>query len=1445
MNTYLIKDLTVACEVTSEVLRKAVSATGLQGRSKVKTKADRLAFLVSAGVVSITVENGEVSIAYPENDLTLEEVEEVVTKDVVALTPEANMNVFMNLVNQQAALEETMKQDEKQDDEFYFASSLKKAIHTVQDLLLVIGTYDKHLNVEMTDLMLKALNLYGEQGPEKALRALQGYTVENKKGVQVRPFSKIIAHVLANFSLGRRFVLGKRDTIVRPKVSLKSSGLSGSNISWFKETEQRAASIKEVLDTLANAGQTDDARQAEYDELVKQLKETKIVFNGGTKQQLIDGSVNFTTTSESSFTRCSEVEVQEIKLVKEETYTHPLTGVVSVLEYPITRRVTYDLIDIQYVARQANTELLLNNIKHNGFDITNVYGHEGTIHTEYLLATISKQRTMGATYCKKKEGYGRFATARAIHDACGTNFIAFATEKHKDGKTVYALKGEQRFKRAGLEAASTINVPTIRFGNDVKYYESGTWNEITREEGEEKGVYDYVLHGGTHTLRVIKIEVKSVVREGEYLAYNKEEEQIYKLDASVPAYEQKFIANDGANVYFSDSIRNQVSSFVGMDATLIQLRFANSGKGMAMYMNKGERITDLGDVVTLENNTKGNLELSAKRGHKLGLSIANFAKNPKDNEMFELPYQFQSTYSELSAEGYMTLFRRAIEKVEHALTDVDAAMELIGANLDNFNDTFNNLEESGLSEEEIKDAMADRDFTTVLKEAMLKSQKQAFNDAYIKKQLIRFIDKLAGKWMTGGLPVQGAYKFSLQDPLAVLDTLYGYWDGEIEGYEGEDGFTLDIPSHIGTIGAGQALVTVKGEYVSNDVVVNDSVMPYEGKAVFHRNPQYADLEVAHAVCVTSERYEALIAAGGLNNAILYSHYDFNLIRQGRQDCDGDRSAFTTEPILVDYVSQRFDTFPALLDLTISFDKENKPSFVEGCPYANPITNDDVPQIPTHLILSQDKFKVTFTEEQYENPELHEWLTTVEIAWALRNLQQNEIGLLTDSTTLHVDTNTLIANCLAQGKNRFGVSFQSLEQRVSNGMKVNDDQRGGFYAAQHAENLMKTRKLRYAGGWEIDLPKKGGAYKVALRETFLDFYFLEEKMTPIMSFEGPKGKRIQMKPLWFKLKKSCTTGEDVLNGFNEYYWNDGDVEKCEKRRNNHVKSTMDMFLILAVTEYQRLQNQMQLFQQGQNHSYDLLSSISYDTTNAQAIQAILENARKFFNETSKNLMDHYNGEIQKIRDTGSLSAKEKIELIQEVNKARSKAYGENLAFVEAVLANDDVIKNADPVSVGYYAYCIANKDGKSSSSFAWTVAWKFFAQTLEKCATPAAKENRQWSTKAMTKSDNLGGRKATRFSFVVPIESGFTSEQVARTLSVYAQQGKTTVKIERKKKNNTLYVSAFSPKINDYIAVGKIVYKEMIQMFNGVNEAYLEFEAGRISSNGKDTVTIYATSIKTK
>lgn len=1446
--------------ITTQVLGKALTAVKTIGRSKVTTKQARLELLIADGVKTITIDsNGEVSATKTEASI----IDTTFTANVI----EATKQVVIEMVKEEevnqvdlfvAAYDKAFSSVaianvevvDKSKNKYYFLSDFKACIRTADEFFALMARFDKELGTNLTSLMAEAMNKFGSKGVTRALKALNLYAVEGKNGRLIYPYRPVVQAIFDNFDISEFFVMGTRKQIFRPFVDLELE-LKQENhpsIGAFKSILSEIENTKESIEIAQTDGLIEEKARLEKElvELEKRAYTMPLTFIGGTKEDLFtSGSKKFTASAENGFTRCDTVEIVELSTLKETVYTNPLTGEEEVVSVPTYVNITHDLVDIQYVEHNDMNKYLLENVLQNGFTLIDSFGHEKEIKAEFLMASISKQRTLGATFCAVKPGMRPFETAVKIHESRGTSFLNYATKSvNENGEVVYSLKGETHFKRAALEAASSTLVPTIEFGKEIKYYKTGTWEEITREEGEALGVYDYVLHGGTHTMRVIKIEVKAVVKKGEYLVYDKKNEAIKKLNAAWgEKYWQKFIANDGANAFYSESIRRAIFLAFGIDIALLQGRWGNSGKGMGVYMPESEFITTLGDFVVFENNIKGNMEMNAECEGKLQFAICNYAKNPKVNGTMNMPYQFLNGYKDITVEDIKEIFVRNMARLEKALNNREDAIALVGANLDAYNDEVANLIDEGITDEEMEELLSNRHFTTVLKEALLKSQGVAFDDGYIKKQLWNFCKKLMRNWMVGAVEIQGEYKFALQDPMAVLDTLYGFWNGEIEGYTEDGEFFIDIPDHIGTIKHGEAMVIVASED-------GTGVKMYEGHAVFQRNPQYANVEIGYAVCVKSSRYDAVLANSGLNNCVIYSHYDFNLIRQGRQDCDGDRSAFITEKYFVEYMKANHKLFPALLDITVYYNEDGSFYFKDGCPYENPITKDDVPAIPSDLVVSQDKFKVKFTAEQYENHELKYWLYQLEIAWALRNLKKNEIGLLTDRTTAILDCNSLIKECLKQDKNRWGVPFQLLEDKVAKGIEVDAESRRDFYRAQLAKNTLDTYKLRYAGGWEIDLPKKGGAYKDALRDTFLAFYFKNEETTPILSIENKKtGRRKVEGPLWHKLNGSCVTTEEIVAAYDEFY-NDFSTPMAEEKSIKHrkrVKSVLDQHLAFAVETYKVFEKQAQAMLSGQNHIKAFLGSEDYNKANHDELVTVIKDSEKFFRDSSKNLMEKFRNEIDSAKNNALLSAKEKKEVIRELTKQRSKAFAELMDLCSLILESYEVIQNSSPLYVGYLAYTATNTE-KRISSYAYTIAWKYFSQTLEYCANNKAVANREYSYKSLMKSDGRGGRNSYKFSFVVTDEVRLTREQITQGISAYNKIISGNALLVRRADNdaNKLDVLSYSMKEGKYVLVGRVVYKDQLELLNGMQEAYLKIDAtASVWASGKDTVNVMVTEMKFK
>ncbi|MGF0347616.1 hypothetical protein ACQR3P_28665 [Rhodococcus sp. IEGM1300] len=390
-----------------------------------------------------------------------------------------------------------------------------------------------------------------------------------------------------------------------------------------------------------------------------------------------------------------------------------------------------------------------------------------------------------------------------------------------------------------------------------------------------------------------------------------------------------------------------------------------------------------------------------------------------------------------------------------------------------------------------------------LLDKMLTESKLAAQDPYIMKSAVSEAKESLSRLKQGKLPIQGEFKFMLSDVFAIIDAML---DGSFMVEEGAG------------LKAGTAFTLKDGKIMIAGIKFATNRFPAvslgEGAGVV--SPEHEDIDPRYLEAVALNK-------GYFVNVICYSAHDFMAQKQGGADFDGDKSVVIFVKAYVDSIFAIQDKFAPVLDFTIM---ENG-TMEAGCKWEDKI---DIPTVVgTPGIVFQDDYKLIVSEW---TPEAVAAFLMLQDFYDSLTLQKNRIGEFTDySTMLHDALRAVLSELRVAYK-------QENEQLIAK-------------LEWEKKTIINWQGYgRLVQGYEIDRPKKGGAFEIALAEQ-LKFitdpgalaYRLGEWVQPE---EGGDAYFQWARPIWMKKGNKNHKKDSVMTGL---YM---DIEKRMKNLDDAVK-----------------------------------------------------------------------------------------------------------------------------------------------------------------------------------------------------------------------------------------------------------------------------------------------------
>lgn len=832
----------------------------------------------------------------------------------------------------------------------------------------------------------------------------------------------------------------------------------------------------------------------------------------------------------------------------------------------------------------------------------------------FLLWSASGARSLQGVFIRED-----FMSPVEAYKLMGHEAIAYA--KNKDGE--YVLDVTKLFTRFGLAGTNSVASNVVKLGNTIENI-----NET-----------EYRITGGTHSMRVIEDRFTEV-KAGHYFKWDATNQKFKKFDAK--EHPITLGVGDGL-VYCDEEIYHTLNAEFGDKADAWQIRITPFVKGLMVFV-PGLRNFYGDSIVATKSAVKGDYRELFKQNPEYGiqLRIAMFNKEiHKARPYTNMPYQFLNA-SSLNASHIWTVMLPHLKDVAQALHDKDIIKRYVGAA------SAEKLE--NLTDEEYQHALESSKSTTLA--TFLHEVDWSYDDVQMKRMAIKHLRQKLEDWKQGTVPVQGHYRYMVQDPYAILHAGTTYTKRDDQG-------RLLVKEH-------------KANLQANQVFINPT--KHAGKvkkAALGRNPMVAKGEWGIVNCVYPRQYANAVATGAFRNLCVMSVHDFVTFGMGGADNDGDTCLVMTEPSLVEVLHARNNHAenPPIMDMSFTADEDGNQieDLGDGCPYPledkDKMKLDNLHLIPTDMVVKQKDYKITFTAEQYTD-ELFAEIRLLALDFVGRSLEPNKIGLATN-----------IATILADGIRGLGYEIASNNVNPEWAMSKIDEW----------ENMIMI--LRLVQGWEIDRAKHGGLYEIVMADTLA---FMTTEIPVELSRETKSG-RVWQKPDWLAARK-------------------GQADKAPNR--GSVLSQVRQNIIAFEEQYlnQELQA-MEVAAVKCTIRPKLEASINPDNNLLIHVQNQIKPIKAEYGQIMKQLSDKENMDLNQITAMANVSDDDKALRYAAINKMTSEAKktaADNARFRIRELSNQ-----YGPVLVGYAAYLVTyhRMAVDQSYGFVWNICTEAFIQTL--------------------------------------------------------------------------------------------------------------------------------------
>lgn len=744
-------------------------------------------------------------------------------------------------------------------------------------------------------------------------------------------------------------------------------------------------------------------------------------------------TIDYSEVNTDSYKEVSESYLSEMLAGKEELIEFSRNGkvykkrVMLPMKYVFFIDLYLDLPEEEEAYSEEDIKLieLRKKLVEEGFYYYDEHGEER--HAYFFMQTASQARTLEGMFIDKD-----FMDPVSALKLLGNELIAFA--KNKDGK--YVMDVTKMLSRPGLAGTNSIKIHSINIGNII-----------------ERVGNDIRLLGGNITMRVTEdrmVEIKT----GTYRMWNAEEMKFEEFNAK--EHPITLTAADGS-LFANERVADLIEAEVGKRTDAYQVRITPFTKGLLIIVPNLDAYYPNDDIVALQSAVKGDYEHLFKMNpeYKIQFRVAIFNKKFHEVKKYtDMPYQFVQA-SSLNVNDLWNTMKPHLERVHQAFYDAEIMKEYVG--LDKVIDT-------DLISEEVEHYMIDQSrvstFTT-----FLDMFPWSYQDAQMKRYALDILKEKIKDWKTGNVPVEGHYRYMIQDPYAVLEAGTKY---EVRNDKGE----------LMIINRGDYHIQPNEVYVPSAIKEKSNIYVAAG-----RNPMIAKGEWQVLRHRPIDQYEFYRKKGYFNNLLIMSVHDLCTFAMGGADNDGDTALTVTDETIVSALMR--NVVSPVMD--ISFKRENGEVKVigDGCPYSMELAG--VYKIPNGLVEKQDGYMIEFTESQ-NTDELYKEVHRLGIDYVVRTLKPNKIGFATNIATILADAVRGIAYYVALNK------------------PENKDQ----FLAQIKQYEEWIDILRLVQGWEIDAAKHGGAYHEVMKEV-LDF--MNNPPRELSRYSKLLNKRIWSKPDW--------------------------------------------------------------------------------------------------------------------------------------------------------------------------------------------------------------------------------------------------------------------------------------------------------------------------------------------
>jgi hypothetical protein len=1045
--------------------------------------------------------------------------------------------------------------------------------------------------------------------------------------------------------------------------------------------------------------------------------------------------------------------------VKESTRRLSLMRWVHIVDMYVT--IPEDEIDAETAELLVKQEKMMR----DGYLFANEDGE--LVRANYLYQSASQSRLLQGVFLSEECPY----TPEEVLTMLGHDFRAYAKRVFNEarGEMVWELDITKMLKRFGLAGTSSIPSRTIDIGQEIV--------DLSRSvdvNGKAKKIDEYMIAGGRHTMMVIE-DRYAVIKKGQYKVMDPETRQLKLLDAA--EINQTMAVGDGL-VFCDEEVYAALLAEFGQESDAWQIRITPFTKGLMVFVpdmraivgKDGKPLYDA-NIVATKSAVKGDYRQIVK-DFKIQLRVALFNKSMAQTKPYTLlPYQM-------------------VHGTSITVNDLTGmlAPHLNGL-LEDLNDPHRMALRLGLYQvEDLSDDLTAEEVEAAEKKAIFNTHGLFLHhapftahDAMMRRWSIELIGEQLEKWLYGSIPVEGHYRFMVQDPYAILNAgTYGKRDSKGR---------LIVPENVG-LRANTIFIKGRGK---KDKLTDLT----EQHVALGRNPMVGK-EMQLVTVAADKRYEDAVKKGGFRNLLVMSVHDFCTFAMGGADNDGDTGLTITEMALVRSVMKK----PGIpvLDLHIEYDANGQISgFGSGCPWSG-----DTGEVPTlnapHV--AQNDFIIQFTDEQYTD-EFKAAVHELSKEFVIKTLEPNKIGYMTNIATKLADAIRKIGYMLMENLDKYG-------NKISSKRSASEI---AFLKSEIEQYESYIELLRLCQGWEIDRAKHGGAYMEQLAE---ELRFLKDpNLATFAKWKNQKtGKTKWTNPIWLaelKGKKDGFNTGSVLSRVYDYI-KDWKATQLDSKLEEIMKD-VDSYNLLA----------------------DLAQGIAIEPATHKALEDVIRPIKGTYGAAVAAAYDKFKEAKHEIvaMCNGDLSLAEP--LIEEIDVIRAK---EVAAAVEAAQASMTALEDGfDIVHIGYVAYYMtyANRrttkvidettgevvERLSGIGFPWTAARRQFVNAANYVQFGRLRNNLI-----------MGDVKAGAFNLGVVVH---TEKDAQRLLASMENFGKVIVKYERNLITKNSAYNAYAITGNGSLEHCGILYDSALRFLVG-SPAY-EIQVESATYNGGHSVNM--------